>query len=228
MKPLRLRHPSPALVIALIALFVSLGGVSYGLASGSISSREIEDNSIRGKDVRRNQVTSREIRGRSIDGTDIRPNRVGGGAVKEEALEASKIRTVRSAEDVSDPERFRAVGAPGQPPFQNGCVNSGAPNEAAAFYMDREGVVHLQGVYTCPATGVVGFQLPAGYRPPAQRVLSFAAACGGCEDGAGDPTSTGQLRIVGTGVIPGGDGGVVMGSSGNTAGLDGVTFRAAD
>ena len=36
---MRLRRPSPALVIACIALFVSLGGVGYAAATGSIDSR---------------------------------------------------------------------------------------------------------------------------------------------------------------------------------------------
>ena len=40
------RRPSPALVIACIALFVSLGGVSYGVATGFIDSREIRNNTV--------------------------------------------------------------------------------------------------------------------------------------------------------------------------------------
>ena len=68
--------PSPAMVIALIALFVSMGGVSYGLATGVIDSREIQDNSVR----------SRDVRNRILTGTDMGLNRVGGGAIKESTL----------------------------------------------------------------------------------------------------------------------------------------------
>jgi hypothetical protein len=71
--------------------------VSYGVATGSIDSREIKDNSIRGKDVRANSVTAREIKKRSLDGTDIKLDRVGGNAVKEQSLDGSKIRKVPSA-----------------------------------------------------------------------------------------------------------------------------------
>ena len=55
----RLRRlvPSPAMVVALVALFVALGGVSYGVASGYIDSREIKNNSIQSKDVRNGTLT---------------------------------------------------------------------------------------------------------------------------------------------------------------------------
>ena len=58
---MRLRKPSPALVIACVALFVSLGGVGYAAATGSIDSREIRNNTIRGKDVRNNGLSGRDI-----------------------------------------------------------------------------------------------------------------------------------------------------------------------
>jgi hypothetical protein len=98
MKRLRMPgRPTPAGVIACLALFVSLGGVSYAFATGSIDSREIKNNTIRGEDMRRSSVTAREIRRRSLDGTDIKINRVGGNAVKEEVLETSKLKQVPSA-----------------------------------------------------------------------------------------------------------------------------------
>lgn len=97
MKRLLNSRPSPALGVAAMALFISLGGVSYGVATGSIDSREIKDRSIRGKDMRANTVTAREIKRRSLEGTDIRVDRVGGNAVKEQSLDGSKIGKVPSA-----------------------------------------------------------------------------------------------------------------------------------
>jgi len=90
-------RPSPAFVIACIALFASMGGVSYAVATGSIDSREIQDGSVRGGDLRANTITEREIRRRSLDGTDIKIERVGGNAVKEQSLEADKIGRVPNA-----------------------------------------------------------------------------------------------------------------------------------
>ena len=73
------------MAVATAALFVSFGGVSYGLATGSIGSREIENGSIQGKDVGKRQ----------IDGVKLKS--VGGKAVNEGALQALKIHKVRFA-----------------------------------------------------------------------------------------------------------------------------------
>jgi len=72
------RRPSPALVIACIALFVSLGGVSYGVATGFIDSREIKNNTIRSKDVRNNTLRTFDIRNNEIRGFDVRNSSIQG------------------------------------------------------------------------------------------------------------------------------------------------------
>lgn len=90
-------RPSPSMAVASTALFVALGGVSYGVATGSIDSREVKNASLGGGDLKKNTITSREIRSRAIDGTDIKLNRVGYNAVKEEGLDASKFKKVPSA-----------------------------------------------------------------------------------------------------------------------------------
>ena len=87
MKRALLRRPSPAMGVALISLFVSLGGVSYGLATGSIDSREIKNNTIRSKDVRNNAVHgSTDLRNNSVRGRDIRNQTITGGDVNEPTL----------------------------------------------------------------------------------------------------------------------------------------------
>jgi hypothetical protein len=90
------RRPSPAMVVAMIALFVALGGVSYGFATGSIDSREIKNNEVRSLDLRDNQIRSRDIRNNEVRGIDIRNstiqsrdiaiNAVRGEDVKEDTL----------------------------------------------------------------------------------------------------------------------------------------------
>src|SRR5215210_2107253 len=94
LRMLRRLLPSPAMVIAGIALFVSLGGVSYGLATGAIDSREIKNNSIRSRDVRNGTLTGRDMGG----------DRVGGGAIKE-----SSLGTVPSASLADGEYRFAVV-----------------------------------------------------------------------------------------------------------------------
>lgn len=70
----RLRAPSPAMVVALIALFVSLGGSAYAVATigsddiinGSIRNRDFKDGTLRGQEAKREGF--------------------GGGAIKESTL----------------------------------------------------------------------------------------------------------------------------------------------
>jgi hypothetical protein len=49
------------MVVACLALFVALGGTSYGLATGSIDSREIKNGSVRGKDIARDTVAGVDV-----------------------------------------------------------------------------------------------------------------------------------------------------------------------
>jgi hypothetical protein len=72
------RRPSPALVIACIALFVSLSGVSYGVATGFIDSREIKNNTVSSADVRNNALRTFDIRNNEVRGFDIRNSSVQG------------------------------------------------------------------------------------------------------------------------------------------------------
>jgi hypothetical protein len=77
------------MVVALMALFLSLGGVSYGLATGVISGREIRNNTITFKDVRKDKL--------------------GGGSIKE-----SRLGTVPAALVAHGSTHFAVVNAGGQ------------------------------------------------------------------------------------------------------------------
>ncbi|HYI35366.1 MAG TPA: hypothetical protein VEX39_02075 [Thermoleophilaceae bacterium] len=58
-----LGRPSPAMVVASIALFVALGGTGYAAATGSIDSREIKNSSIQGGDVKDKSLTTKDFKG---------------------------------------------------------------------------------------------------------------------------------------------------------------------
>src|SRR5215207_3951310 len=81
-----LRRPSPSIAVALLALFISLGGVSYGFATGSIDSREIKDGTIRTRDIRNNEVRGRDIRNSTIRSKDVALNTLTGLDVDESKL----------------------------------------------------------------------------------------------------------------------------------------------
>ena len=85
------------MAVALVALFICLGGVSYGVATGSIDSRELKNNAVRSKDVRNNDVRSRDIRNDTLLGADIRDDSLGSVDVSEERLDAGLTGKVPAA-----------------------------------------------------------------------------------------------------------------------------------
>ena len=65
--------PSPAMVVAVIALVMSLTGGAYALV-------------ITGKSIKNGTVTNKDIRNHSLTGSDVRRDSLGGGAIKESSL----------------------------------------------------------------------------------------------------------------------------------------------
>jgi hypothetical protein len=53
------RMPSPAMIVALIALFIALGGSAYALV---ITGGDVKNGSLTGKDLRKNTLTGTQIR----------------------------------------------------------------------------------------------------------------------------------------------------------------------
>jgi len=49
-------------VMATVAFFVAIGGTSYAVATGSIDSREIKNNTVRSKDVRNRSLLARDFK----------------------------------------------------------------------------------------------------------------------------------------------------------------------
>jgi hypothetical protein len=65
--------PSPAMVVAVVALIMSLGGSAYALV-------------VTGKQIRNNTVTGKDIRNRSLTGREVRADKLGGRSIKESSL----------------------------------------------------------------------------------------------------------------------------------------------
>jgi hypothetical protein len=128
-------RPSPAMIVASVALFVSLSGVSYGVATGFIDSREIKNNEIRSLDIRNNEIRTRDVRNNQMRGIDIRNstvqgrdvalNTITGTDVNEGSLQrvpsallAESANTANSAGTVATlktiPRTVRAEGAPAE------------------------------------------------------------------------------------------------------------------
>jgi hypothetical protein len=77
MRSILRRRPSASIIISCLALFMALGGVSYGFAAGSIDSREILNNDVRGKDVRQSTLTGADVKGDSLKGADVEESSLG-------------------------------------------------------------------------------------------------------------------------------------------------------
>jgi hypothetical protein len=93
---LRRLVPSPSMLVALVALFVALGGSAY--AAIVITGRNIKNSTVEGADIKNGALASR----------DIKPNSVGGVAILE-----SRLKTVPSASQADGLTRFAVVSSTG-------------------------------------------------------------------------------------------------------------------
>jgi hypothetical protein len=135
------RSTSPAMAVALVALFVSLGGVSYAVVTGSIGTRAIKDGSVQGRDIRNSSVLGRDIRDgslqgreihtgtvqsrdirdgslrgvdvndRSLGGVDLALNSLGGREIAESSLEVRRLAGVDAARYVRNVRQVRTASA---------------------------------------------------------------------------------------------------------------------
>jgi len=217
MPNLRIRPPSPAMAVALLALFVALGGSSY--AALKVNGKQIVDNSVRSKDLRNNDVRSKDVRNNGLTGADLNETTLGtvpradtaGSATT--AGNADTLGGIGSDGFVRTPtEAVRLVGTPGNPDFQSTWANNGQ-GASAGFFKDQFGVVHLQGDLNPPDSAGTVFVLPPGYRPDINGATGpqFPVIADG---------GLGSVRIQSEGDV------VVQNSFMNHVTLNGISFRA--
>jgi hypothetical protein len=94
------------MVVALVALFVALGGGAYGALR--IASRHIVNNTVRSKDIHDNGLLGRDVRNRSLGARDIAFDSLTGNQIDEPTLE----RVPRAADAQSLQGRRRTNVAP--------------------------------------------------------------------------------------------------------------------
>lgn len=113
MRRFRPRRPSASMVVALIALFAALGGVSY--AAATITGKDIKNGSITGKDVKKGSLTAKQIKQGTLTGKQVKNDSLGGPKIKESSLgqvpSAKNADTVggKSASDFAPPVRWVLV-----------------------------------------------------------------------------------------------------------------------
>jgi hypothetical protein len=141
--------PSPAMVVAVTALVMSLGGSAYALV-------------ITGKSIKNGTVTNKDIRNRSLSGSDVRPDGLGGGAIKE-----SSLGPVPSAFIAGGGTRFAVVNAGGQ------AVRGRDVSSAARTSEGRYQVIFSGDVRSCAYFATIGDESASA--PPQNSQISVGS-----------------------------------------------------
>ena len=92
MPRIKLHRPSPALAIAVLALFVALGGTGYAalnLPRNSVGSKQLRKSAVRNVDIASNAVTGAKVRRRSLDSTDFKTGSLPRGPKGEQGAQGS-------------------------------------------------------------------------------------------------------------------------------------------
>ena len=118
----RLGRPSGAMAVSLVALFMSLGGVGYAAATGSIDSREIKNNSVRSADLKNNDVRGTDIRTGTVTGSDVKDETLKGADVLESSLgtvpqatNATQANTATAASSAGNSAQLGGIAASSYP-----------------------------------------------------------------------------------------------------------------
>lgn len=236
MKGLLSRRPSPALVVAVIALVVAMAGTGYAafkLPKNSVGTKQIKNKAVNTAKLKKDAVTGAKVKDQSLSGSDIKLDTLG------TVPSANTANTANTANALAPLEATHFVGTPGQPGFQSGSSNNpgeaGVKFQAVGFYKDHDGIVHLQGLAKIGTTGGISpiFTLPAGFRPASGTIMVVNGFCfgegGKCttDSPGGDEQTYSRILVVGSGTSVSGVtlDGMVIGPPETSVSLDGITFR---
>jgi hypothetical protein len=199
---------SPASVLALIALFVSLGSVSY--AAGMIGTDDLLDGAVTKRKLKKNAVGTGKIRRGAVSTGKLRDDAVTGGKVNESTLgkvpsaanadRATQADSATTAESAVNAQSAESVGpngvdsaalqtnSVGPTELQSGSVGSSELGFASVRASDL-GPIVVRSEWVSVPNNDTGFE--AADCAPNERMISGGASWGGSELVAAAP----HLRI---------------------------------
>jgi len=83
------RKPSPAMVVAVIALIVAMGGTAA--AAGYITGAAIKDNTLTSRDVRNGSLSGRDLHANTVTGSNIRNGTIRGRDLRGSVITAATM-----------------------------------------------------------------------------------------------------------------------------------------
>lgn len=124
MKRLKSLRVSPSMVVAMLALFVALGGSAY--AATKIGTNQIKNNAITTKKIKKNAVTAAKIKNGAVTGSKINLSTLGTvpsathATTADSATKATEATTAATAGTATNFSRYSTIGlvkaSPGQAP----------------------------------------------------------------------------------------------------------------
>jgi hypothetical protein len=84
MRKLRRCRPSPAMIVASVALFLAIGGISW--AAATIGTKDIKNGAVTKRKLHKNAVTNGKIKNAAVTGSKIKNHVVNGSKLKAEAV----------------------------------------------------------------------------------------------------------------------------------------------
>lgn len=178
------RRPSPAMVVACLALFLTLGGVGYAAAT------------INGSSIKNGTITPGKIKSRSLSGTQFRASGIGGPSIKESTLSevpkaklaatATSATKATSATTAANAEQLGGVAASTYQRYGTSLPAGQTVSGAFGCYQEDDTAV-------TGCTSVASFPVPAT-GSLADNTVNFAASSGSFNATDADPTCTGNVN----------------------------------
>ena len=123
MSKIRFKKPSPALVISVIALFVSLGGGAY--AASKIGTNQIKNKAVTTKKLAGKAVTTSKLAAKSVKSGKLAGQSVTTSKLSEEAVKSDELGEIIKVEETSPPAAVPAINATVDCPADTKVISGG-------------------------------------------------------------------------------------------------------